>query len=81
MFFLWLNTVRNCLNNAPVESFFYLHRTELLSRPLCRDLDELKLLSLAYVDKFNIQELPNLFQNKRHDPGGISESCLSSLNI
>lgn len=44
----------NCLDNAPIESFFHLYKTELLHGfPPCRNLDELRKLSLSYVKFFN----------------------------
>ena len=44
----------NCLDNAPVESFFHLFKTELLAGfPPCKDMTELRKLSQNYVQYFN----------------------------
>ncbi|WP_318636005.1 IS3 family transposase [Limosilactobacillus reuteri] len=44
----------NCLDNAPVESFFHLFKTELLAGfPPCKDIIELTKLSYDYVQNFN----------------------------
>lgn len=44
----------NCLDNAPVESFFHLYKTELLAGfPPCKDITELGKLSRNYVQYFN----------------------------
>lgn len=44
----------NCLDNAPVESFFHLFKTELLAGfPPCKDIAELTELSQDYVQYFN----------------------------
>ncbi|MCD7120660.1 IS3 family transposase [Limosilactobacillus agrestis] len=44
----------NCLDNAPVESFFHLFKTELLAGFLpCKDIAELSKLSQEYVQYFN----------------------------
>lgn len=44
----------NCLDNAPVESFFHLFKTELLAGFLpCKDIAELSELSQEYVQYFN----------------------------
>lgn len=44
----------NCLDNAPVESFFHLLKTELLNGcPLVRDIEEFKRLVNGYIMFFN----------------------------
>lgn len=44
----------NCHDNAPIESFFHLYKTECLAGfPPCKDLDELRAVSLEYVNWFN----------------------------
>ncbi|WP_076459536.1 IS3 family transposase [Limosilactobacillus caccae] len=44
----------NCLDNAPVESFFHLFKTELLAGfPPCKDIAELTELAQKYVEYFN----------------------------
>ena len=44
----------NCLDNAPIESFFHLFKTELLAGfPPCKDITELTELSQKYVQYFN----------------------------
>nr|WP_251574184.1 IS3 family transposase [Limosilactobacillus agrestimuris] len=44
----------NYLDNAPVESFFHLFKTELLTGfPPCKDIEELTGLSRNYVQYFN----------------------------
>ena len=44
----------NCLDNAPVESFFHLLKTELLNgRPLVRNIEEFKRLVNGYIMFFN----------------------------
>lgn len=44
----------NCLDNAPVESFFHLLKTELLNgRPLIRNIEEFKRLVNGYINFFN----------------------------
>ncbi|WP_408612936.1 IS3 family transposase [Limosilactobacillus difficilis] len=63
----------NCLDNAPIESFFHLFKTELLDGfPPCRDLAELQKLSTQYI---------HFFKNKRYDSSRIPDSYLSSLII
>ncbi len=44
----------NCLDNAPIESFFHLFKTELLAGfPVCKDITELTELSQRYIQYFN----------------------------
>ena len=44
----------NCLDNAPIESFFHLLKTECLNRfPQCKDIGEFKEITKNYVDWFN----------------------------
>lgn len=44
----------NCHDNAPIESFFHLFKTELLDGfPPCKDLAEFKSLSFQYIHYFN----------------------------
>ena len=44
-----------CLNNASVESFFHLFKTELLAvLPSCKGIAELTELSQKYVQYFNV---------------------------
>ncbi|MFZ2942893.1 IS3 family transposase [Latilactobacillus curvatus] len=44
----------NCHDNAPVESFFHIYKTECLSGlPPCQDLEELSHISKDYIDWFN----------------------------
>lgn len=48
----------NCHDNAPMESFFHLFKTELLDGfPPCKDLAELKSLSAQYIHYFNYQRI------------------------
>ncbi|WP_295730928.1 IS3 family transposase [uncultured Limosilactobacillus sp.] len=48
----------NCLDNAPIESFFHLFKTELLDGfPPCKDLVELKKLSRQYIHYFNYKRI------------------------
>ncbi|MCD7083970.1 IS3 family transposase [Limosilactobacillus fastidiosus] len=48
----------NCLDNAPIESFFHLFKAELLDGfPPCKDLLEFKKLSLKYVHYFNHERI------------------------
>ncbi|WP_367294155.1 IS3 family transposase [Levilactobacillus brevis] len=48
----------NCHDNAPIESFFHLYKTECLTGfPPCKDLAELKAVSLEYVNWFNYQRI------------------------
>ncbi|MFR5024002.1 MAG: IS3 family transposase, partial [Limosilactobacillus fermentum] len=48
----------NCLDNAPIESFFHLYKTELLSnRPLCWDIQELTRLSRDCIHFFNYERI------------------------
>lgn len=48
----------NCHDNAPIESFFHLYKTELLNGfPPCKDIDELRQISLNYVHRFNNQRI------------------------
>ena len=48
----------NCHDNAPIESFFHLFKTELLDGfPPCKDLAELKELSKYYIDYFNYERI------------------------
>ncbi|WP_273718703.1 IS3 family transposase [Leuconostoc mesenteroides] len=59
----------NCLDNAPIESFFHLLKTECLNGfPQCKDIGEFKEITKNYVDWFN---------NRRISQG----TCLSSLKI
>ena len=47
-----------CHDNAPIESFFHLYKTECLTGfPPCKDLAELKAVSLEYVNWFNYQRI------------------------
>lgn len=44
----------NCLDNAPVESFFHIFKTELLNGcPPCRNLADFKQLTANYITFFN----------------------------
>ncbi|WP_238525424.1 IS3 family transposase [Lactobacillus helveticus] len=44
----------NCLDNAPIESFFHLLKTECLNGfPQCKDIGEFKEITKNYVDRFN----------------------------
>jgi putative transposase len=44
----------NCHDNAPIESFFHIYKTECLGGfPPCRDIQELKEVSEDYIDWFN----------------------------
>lgn len=48
----------NCHDNAPIESFFHIYKTECLSGfPPCQNLNELKRISKAYIDWFNYQRI------------------------
>lgn len=48
----------NCHDNAPIESFFHLYKTELLQGlPLCESIDDLRKLSLTYINKFNNERI------------------------
>lgn len=48
----------NCLDNAPIESFYHLFKTELLTGfPPCKDLAELWRLSKQYIHFFNHQRI------------------------
>ncbi|QLL78761.1 IS3 family transposase [Ligilactobacillus saerimneri] len=48
----------NCLDNAPIESFFHLFKTELLDGfPPCKDIEELKLISRQYIHYFNYKRI------------------------
>ena len=48
----------NCHDNAPIESFFHLFKTELLDGfPPCQDITELKQLSNQYVHFFNYDRI------------------------
>ncbi len=44
----------NCLDNAPIESFFHIYKTEcLIGFPPCKDIDELTKISQKYVCWYN----------------------------
>ncbi|KRO00860.1 hypothetical protein IV57_GL000181 [Companilactobacillus kimchiensis] len=44
----------NCLDNAPIKSFFHLFKTECLNGFLpCKDIKEFRKLSKKYIDWFN----------------------------
>lgn len=44
----------NCLDNAPIESFFHIFKTECLNGfPPCKDIKEFKKIAMEYVDWFN----------------------------
>lgn len=48
----------NCHDNAPIESFFHLYKTECLAGfPPCKDLAELKAVTLEYVNWFNYHRI------------------------
>ena len=48
----------NCHDNAPIESFFHLYKTELFNGFMPRkDFGEFKKLSLNYVYRFNNQRI------------------------
>ena len=48
----------NCLDNAPVESFFHLFKTELLDGfPPCKNLLEFKDLAIQYIYYFNHERI------------------------
>lgn len=48
----------NCHDNAPIESFFHIYKTECLtSFPPCQSLDELETVSKEYVAWFNNQRI------------------------
>lgn len=48
----------NCHDNAPIESFFHLFKTELLDGfPPCKDLAEFKSLSSQYIHYFNYERI------------------------
>lgn len=48
----------NCHDNAPVESFFHIYKTECLTGfPLCQNLEELEKISKEYVEWFNHQRI------------------------
>ena len=48
----------NCLDNAPIESFFHLFKTECLNGfPPCKDIEEFKEISNNYVDWFNYRRI------------------------
>ncbi|MFR0621312.1 IS3 family transposase [Limosilactobacillus mucosae] len=46
----------NCLDNAPIESFFHLLKTEELlnGRPLIRNIEEFKRLVNGYINNIRI---------------------------
>ena len=48
----------NCHDNAPIESFFHLYKTELLQGlPPCNNITELRKLSLTYIEHFNNERI------------------------
>lgn len=48
----------NCLDNAPIESFFHLYKTELLhGYPPCHSLEELKTISQDYLHFYNYHRI------------------------
>lgn len=48
----------NCHDNAPIESFFHLFKTELLDGfPPCQNINELKQLSNQYIHFFNYDRI------------------------
>lgn len=48
----------NCLDNAPVESFFHLFKTELLNGlPPCKNLAEFKQIATQYVYYVNHERI------------------------
>lgn len=48
----------NCHDNAPIESFFHLFKTELLDGlPPCKDLTEFESLSSQYIHYFNYDRI------------------------
>lgn len=48
----------NCLDNAPVESFFHLLKVELLDDlPLCKDITEFQIMIKQYIHFFNYERI------------------------
>lgn len=48
----------NCLDNAPIESFFHLYKTECLNGfPPCENIEELQEISKEYVKWCNDQRV------------------------
>lgn len=48
----------NCHDNAPIESFFHIYKTECLNGlPPCQNLKELERISRDYIDWFNHQRI------------------------
>ena len=48
----------NCHDNAPIESFFHIYKTECLSGfPPCQNLKALTRISKEYIDWFNHQRI------------------------
>lgn len=48
----------NCHDNAPIESFFHIYKTECLNGlPPCQNLNELNLVSKEYIDWFNYHRI------------------------
>ena len=58
----------NCLDNAPIESFFHLLKTECLNGfPQCKDIGEFKEITKNYVDWFNNRRISQKTKAKRND--------------
>ncbi|WP_455550420.1 IS3 family transposase [Companilactobacillus alimentarius] len=67
----------NCLDNAPIESFFHLFKTECLNGfPPCKDMKEFRKLSKEYVDWFNNRRISR--KTKGMTPREYREHVLSA---
>ena len=80
----------NCLDNAPIESFFHLLKTECLNGfPQCKDIGEFKEITKNYVDWFNNRRISqkrqiarnNLNKFSNADHAKRSQSVFTNLNI
>lgn len=66
----------NCHDNAPIESFFHLYKTELLQGlPPCNNITELRKLSLTYIDQFNNERIS--LKTKGMTPVGYRNHALA----
>ncbi|MCP8873457.1 IS3 family transposase [Pediococcus acidilactici] len=65
----------NCHDNAPIESFFHLYKTECLNGfPPCKDISELTQLSKEYVEWFNHRRIS--LKTKNMSPAEYREHTL-----
>ncbi|WP_263852857.1 IS3 family transposase [Companilactobacillus mishanensis] len=67
----------NCLDNAPIESFFHIYKTEcLVGFPPCKNIDELEKISQEYVNWYNNVRISR--ETKSMSPVNYREHALAA---